>query len=116
MVHLVPQSVSDGGDGARLSIAGRAISLDDGGFLVDPRDWSRDVAVELARRDQIELREPHWEVLWCVRRYYLEYAAPPMLRLVTKRTGLDLRRIEELFLTRCRDCMCRIAGLPKPTG
>jgi len=33
-----------------------------------------------------------------------------------RRTGLDPDQLLALFNTRCADCMCLIAGLPKPTG
>lgn len=52
----------------------------------------------------------------CIREYYETDDSPPMVRLVTRRTGLDAGKLAELFLMSCRDCMCRIAGLPKPLG
>ena len=48
--------------------------------------------------------------------YYQAYKTAPMLRAIGKRTGLGEKRLHELFPLACRECMCRIAGLPRPSG
>lgn len=62
------------------------------------------------------LTEEHWSVIRVIRDHDKRYDTPPMARLITRRTGFDKAKLLELFLTSCPDCMCRIAGLPKPTG
>ena len=100
-----------------LQIEDGIVALDEDGFLVEPRDWNEGIAIALARMDGVgPLTDEHWAVIRCIRVYFETYDAPPMVRLVSKRTGLGAERLAELFLTQCRDCMCRIAGLPKPTG
>ncbi len=100
-----------------LHVEDRVVPLDDAGFLIDSADWDEGIATALARAHGVgPFNQDHWSVIRCIREYYEMFESPPMVRLVSKRTGLDRDRIAELFLTRCRDCMCRIAGLPKPTG
>ncbi len=101
----------------QLLVGDREVQLDEGGFLVEPRDWNEGIAVALGRMEGVDpFTDEHWDVIRCIREYFESYDAPPMVRLVSKRTGLATDELAELFLTRCRDCMCRIAGLPKPTG
>ncbi len=101
----------------QLQFEESVVRLDDSGFLVHPYEWSEQVAEALGRRDGVSpFNDDHWAVIRCIREYFEMYDAPPMVRLVCRRTGLDTERLAELFLTHCRDCMCRIAGLPKPTG
>ena len=100
-----------------LRVGDRSILVDDDGFLVDPLDWDDDVAVELAKVDKIPvLTDEHWGVLRFIRTYYMEYSTAPMIRMITRQTGLAPRKLRRMFHLDCNKCACRIAGLPKPTG
>jgi TusE/DsrC/DsvC family sulfur relay protein len=95
----------------------KTVDVDDHGFLKEPNDWNKEVAEALAEATVLTpLTEDHWRVIMFVREYYLAYETAPMLREISKRTGLGERRVRELFPLSCRECMCRIAGLPRPTG
>lgn len=101
----------------QLQVGDRTIELDEGGFMVSPEEWDEEIAVELSKMDCFgTMTDDHWRVLRCIRGHYEKYEAAPMMRLVTRRTNLTEADLERLFLSRCGDCMCRIAGLPKPTG
>jgi dissimilatory sulfite reductase related protein len=53
--------------------AGVAVELNDEGFFVDPNQWTRDIAVELAKADGIDqLTDQHWTVLEFMRKEYFE--------------------------------------------
>ena len=46
------------------NLAGIDVELNDEGFLVDPRQWTEEMAEELARREGIEtLTERHWQLI-----------------------------------------------------
>jgi len=47
--------------------------VDAEGYLVEPFDWNEEIAVELARQENIELTEDHWDVLRFMREYYAEH-------------------------------------------
>jgi tRNA 2-thiouridine synthesizing protein E len=107
--------------GAGLVVAGRTVALDDQGFLVDPADWSEDVAEALAREEGIVLQADHWAVLRFMRSYYEEHGIAVDARHVIKfLAGLrgensggrnDLFR---LFPYGYVKQACRIAGMRKP--
>jgi len=57
-------------------------SRDAEGYLVEPDDWSEDIANELAKEENIELDEMAWLVLNFIRTYYSEQSVVPDVRHV----------------------------------
>ena len=97
--------------------------VDEEGFLVNLDDWSKEIAEEMAKSDDIELTDEHWEVLNFLREYYSEFMVAPAVRVVTKqikkKMGKDKgnsKYLYSLFPYGPGKQGCRFAGLPKPTG
>ena len=91
--------------------------LDDDGFLREMSQWSRDLAHELAKRNDLgPLTEEHWKVIEFVRDYYLKHGSGPPVVKVGKATGLSARTICELFPCGIARGAFRLAGLPRPEG
>jgi len=107
--------------GTGLVVAGTTVALDDQGYLVDPADWSEEVAAALAREEGLVLETDHWAVLRFMRQYYDEHGIAADARHVIKflagargaRSGgrNDLFR---LFPYGYVKQACRIAGMRKP--
>ncbi len=88
-----------------------------GGYLSQISSWNREVAEELARRNEIwPLTEEHWKVILFLRDYYLMYAQGPVILKISRATGLSVQRICELFPCGMVRGAYRIAGLPRPPG
>ena len=97
--------------------------VDEEGFLVNLTDWTKDIAVEMAKGDDIDLSDEHWEVIDFLREYYEEYQIAPAVRVLTKaiakKMGKDKgnsKYLYSLFPYGPGKQGCRFAGLPKPTG
>lgn len=95
--------------------------LNDEGFLKKSTDWSKDVAVILAKLNKIELTESHWEIIIFIRGYYQNFNYLPNARIFTKaiarQLGVDKgnsRYLHLLFPQGPLKYACKIAGLPKP--
>jgi TusE/DsrC/DsvC family sulfur relay protein len=87
------------------------------GFLSEIKNWDREVAEELARRNEIwPLTEEHWKVIDFLRGYYLKYAQGPVILKISRATGISVHRICELFPCGMVRGAYRIAGLPRPPG
>lgn len=100
-----------------FQVGEKTVDVDHHGFLIEPSEWNREVAEALAMTAGLSpLIEDHWRVILFVREHFLAFETAPMLREIGKRTKLGERRLRELFPAGCRECMCRIAGLPRPTG
>jgi tRNA 2-thiouridine synthesizing protein E len=93
--------------------------LDADGYLVDPRAWTEDIALALARRERLELTEDHWDVLRFMRAYYEDHQiaadARFVMRHLMQRLGPAARnRLFELFPYGYPGQACKIAGMRRP--
>ncbi|MFO7592474.1 MAG: TusE/DsrC/DsvC family sulfur relay protein [Pseudomonadota bacterium] len=108
---------------ATMDVGGRSIDVDEEGYLTNINDWDRDVAQELAKSENLEMTDSHWEVIDFLREYYNEYQIAPAVRVLTKAIGKKLgpekgnsKYLYELFPYGPAKQACKVAGLPKPTG
>lgn len=97
------------------SIAGREITFDGEGFLWDPHQWSKDVAMALAEEAGLkELGETHWKILRYLREYYFQNGRSPLNRQIKEGTGISLMEMEAVFPGGIKYGARRLAGLPNP--
>jgi tRNA 2-thiouridine synthesizing protein E len=94
---------------------------DDEGYLIDPGEWSEELAAILACQEGIELSEAHWDAIRFMRDYYQEHQVIPDVRFVARhlkaRFGTASRNmIFELFPYGYVKQACRIAGMKRPRG
>jgi tRNA 2-thiouridine synthesizing protein E len=90
--------------------------VDEEGFLIDSEKWSKEIAEILAQRDVPSgLTEDHWAVVTFMREYYHDFGTVPPVRMLTRQTGLSLRRIKHLFPSGLTRGACKIAGIPRVT-
>jgi len=103
---------------SEIKVGGTKIQLNDDGFLLEPNNWDKDVALVLAKAEEglDELTEEHWTIINYIRSYYQEKDIAPMVRNMCKNTGFSLKHIFELFPSGPAKGACKLAGLPKPDG
>ena len=66
-------------------IAGKTVEIDGEGFMVNPNDWTKDMAPVLAQEEGIdELTEQHWKVIEFSRNDFAKKGEAPTLRRITK--------------------------------
>ena len=106
-----------------LEIGGKTYETDEEGYLANLNDWDPAVADAMAKIDNCDLSENHWEVINFLREYYQEYQIAPAVRVLTKAIGKKLgpdkgnsKYLYELFPYGPAKQACKYAGLPKPTG
>lgn len=95
-------------------MAVRIPACDDQGYLFDPADWNEDLACELARQENIELTDAHWEAIRFMRDFFAEHQVIPDVRFVMRHLGGGRNRVFELFPYGYVRQACRIAGMRKP--
>ena len=108
---------------ATIDVNGKALEVDEEGYLTNLNDWTRDAAAVLAQTEDAELTDAHWDVIDFLREYYDEYQIAPAVRVLTKAIGKKLGKdkgnskyLYELFPYGPAKQACKYAGLPKPTG
>lgn len=100
-----------------LDVNGKQIEVDEDGFILNPEDWTPEVAEAFAKTESVpELTEKHWHVVNYLNNYFKTNGIAPMIRKMCKDTGVPLKEIYELFPSGPAKGACKIAGLPKPTG
>ena len=97
------------------------IRLDKEGFVVDLKQWNKEVAVVLASNENIELTPEHWGVITALRSFYSQYQLSPAMRPLVKylRQQLDKPNLNSIYLLTLfpgspAKIAAKIAGLPKP--
>ncbi|MEK6194167.1 MAG: TusE/DsrC/DsvC family sulfur relay protein [Deltaproteobacteria bacterium] len=102
---------------------GAQIEHDEEGYLTDLSQWNEELAVILAKDENIEMNDEHWEVVNFLRNYYDEYQIAPAIRVLVKALKKTMGKdkgsnkyLYTLFPYGPAKQACKIAGLPKPTG
>ena len=102
---------------ALVQLGGKEIEVDEDGFIQEPDKWSKAVAEDIAKAESAyPMNENHWKLVDYLRDYYLKFGVAPPIRMLVKKTGIELRQIYELFPGGPAKGACKVAGLPKPTG
>lgn len=96
------------------TIAGHDVQLNEDGFMVDPQEWTPEIAEELAREAGITLTDRHWKVLEFCRRDAAEQGTSPGLRRITRETGIPTKELYQLFPKGPGILAAKVAGLTKP--
>lgn len=92
-------------------------------FHFAPPDWTLQVAVEIARREGLELGADHWETLNALQEYYVRHEGAPIRRRALHDALEEkfhykggLRYLYTLFPGGPIAQGCRLAGLTPPAG
>ena len=92
------------------------------GYIVDPEDWTLELARQLAAEENLELTEDYWRILNFMRAYWLEHRVAPDVRHVVEylvnEHGYEKREAKkhlfELFPYGYVKQACKIAGMQRP--
>jgi tRNA 2-thiouridine synthesizing protein E len=107
-----------------MIIDNKTIELDAEGYLVHPEDWNKDVALELAKSEEVTLTDDYWLIFDFMRDYYKEHGVAPDVRHTTKQLGVDLdidkkqakNKLFKMFPYGYVKQTCKIAGMKRPRG
>jgi tRNA 2-thiouridine synthesizing protein E len=100
-----------------LELKGITVKVNAEGFMLDPNEWTREIAVEIAREEGIpELTEAHWKVIEFCRKTGLATGKAPTLRTITNGSGISTKELFSLFPKGPAKKVARISGLGKPEG
>lgn len=87
------------------------------GFLKEMSLWSREIAEDLAQRNNLDpLTEDHWTIIDYVKDYYTKVGEGPPIVKISKYTGFNSKYICKLFPCGVAKGAYRLAGLPRPHG
>lgn len=88
------------------------------GYLIDPANWTEEIAEAFAKQEGIALTDEHWVVIRFMREYWEKNDVPPearhTIKELTKCCGVDRNRMFELFPYGYEQQTCKIAGMRQP--
>jgi dissimilatory sulfite reductase related protein len=99
------------------TIGGKTVQVNDEGFMTNLDEWTKEIAVELAKEEGIsELTPSHWKVIEFCRQDGAANGKAPTLRRITTVAGVSTKEMFALFPKGPAKKVSRIAGLGKPEG
>jgi dissimilatory sulfite reductase related protein len=102
---------------ATKTIAGVTVQVNDDGFMTNPAEWTKAIAVEMAKDEGIEeLTDAHWKVIDFSRQSAASSGASPTLRTITTGCEISTKDLFTLFPKGPAKKVAKIAGLGKPEG
>jgi dissimilatory sulfite reductase related protein len=97
------------------NIAGKAISVNEEGFMTDFKQWDKGVGEALAEENHISLSPRHWEVINYIQDEFRK-ESPLSIRKVGKSGVVDIKEFYALFPNAPLKTATKIAGVPKPAS
>jgi dissimilatory sulfite reductase related protein len=98
-------------------IAGKEVQVNDEGFMTNPAEWTKEIAVELAKEEGIaELTPAHWAVIDFCRTTAAGTGKAPTLRTITTGANVSTKDLFALFPKGPAKKVAKISGLGKPEG
>ena len=102
---------------ATRTICGETIDVNEEGFMTNPSQWNKDIAVELAKEEGIaELTPAHWKIIEYCRQSAASSGKAPTIRTITSNAGVSTKDLFALFPKGPAKKVAKIAGLGKPEG
>ncbi len=96
-------------------IANIEINVNDEGYLTDFSQWNKDVAMEIAKEEGVELTDEHWKVIDYIQEQYRN-EVPLSIRKVGKSGVVSIKDFYRLFPDGPLKKATKIAGVPKPVS
>lgn len=100
---------------ATKTIAGVTVDVTDEGYLTDPTQWTKEIAIEIAKEINIELTDKHFEVLEYLREQ-VQKGVGLTIRSVGKSGIVDIKGLYQLFPGGPLKFSSKIAGIAKPVS
>ena len=100
---------------AQKTIAGVTIDVNDEGYFTNPAQWTKELAVEIARDEGIHLTDKHFAVLDFLRERFAK-GENLTIRLVGNSGIIDIKGFYGIFPGAPMKKAAKVAGIPKPAS
>jgi len=98
-----------------VTIGGNNVEVNEEGYLIDASQWNEEVAAQIAREEEVDLSDKHFEVINFLREQN-ENGVDITIRKVGKSGIVDIKGFYTLFPKKPLKKSSRIAGIPKPSS
>ena len=101
---------------ATKQIAGQQIDVNEDGYMTNHEQWTKEIALELAKSVEIEMTDAHWEIIDYIQKDFVETGKVPTIRRAKKVGGIDTKVLYGLFPGGPIKKASLIAGYEKPAS
>ncbi len=95
--------------------AGVAVEVNEEGYFTDPSQWTKEIAVDIAKQEGVELTDKHYEMLEYLRNKF-NSGDQLTIRGINKSGIVDVKTFYQMFPGAPLKKSTKIAGIPKPTS
>ena len=100
---------------ATKNYAGTTVKVNEEGYFTDPSQWNKEIAIDIAKEEGIELTDQHFKVLEMLRQKN-DAGEALSIRGINKSGVIDVKTFYELFPGAPLKKATKIAGIPKPAS
>jgi TusE/DsrC/DsvC family sulfur relay protein len=95
--------------------AGKIIQVNEEGYFLNPSEWSKEIALEVAKDEGLELNDKHFALIEYIRDR-VQKGEALTIRSMGKSGIVDIKGFYELFPGAPLKKATKIAGVGKPTS
>lgn len=100
---------------ATKTIAGVSLDVSGEGYLNDPAQWTKEIAIEMANEEGLELTDKHFELIDWIRNK-VNSGEALTIRGIGKSGIVDIKGFYQLFPGAPLKKATKISGVPKPAS
>jgi tRNA 2-thiouridine synthesizing protein E len=100
---------------AQKVIAGVTVDVNEEGYFTNPSQWTKAIAAEIAKEENVEITDKHYAVLDFIRERFSK-GEPLTIRSVGNSGIVDIKGFYGLFPGAPMKKAAKIAGIPKPAS
>jgi len=100
---------------ATKNIAGVSLEVTEEGYLSDSSQWTKEIAEAIAKEENVDLTDKHFEIIEFLRNRYANGDALS-IRSINKSGIIDVKTFYQMFPGAPLKKSTKIAGIPKPAS
>jgi dissimilatory sulfite reductase related protein len=100
---------------AQKNYAGIAVDVTEEGYMTNASQWTKEIAVEIAKESELTLTDKHFQVIEFIRERTAK-GDGLTIRSIGKSGIVDIKGFYELFPGAPLKLASKIAGIPKPVS
>ena len=100
---------------AQKTYAGVTVDVNEEGYFTNPAQWTKEIAVEIAKEEGIILTEQHYAIMEFLRNRF-NSGDPLSIRSINQSGVIDVKTFYQLFPGAPLKKATKIAGIPKPAS
>ena len=100
---------------AQKTYAGKTVDVNEEGYFTNPSQWTKEIAVEIAKEEGIVLTDKHFAIMEFLRNKQIN-GETLSIRSINHSGVIDVKTFYQLFTGAPLKKATKIAGIPKPAS